>query len=96
MRRVAAIVNASAHRVSPAVIAALVAPGANLARTPELVNFQGGAAFEVVLDAGTLYIDAASGQVLYNGVATMVAASGGGGGGGEHEHEDEDEEGDDG
>jgi len=83
-----------------AQIASLVAPGANLTRTPELVNFQGAAAFEVVLDAGTLYIDAASGQVLYNGVATMVAASGGGGGGGEHEHEheheDEDEEGDDG
>jgi uncharacterized membrane protein YkoI len=81
-----------------AQIAALVAPGASLAQMPELVNFQGVAAFEVVLDAGTLYIDAASGQVLYNGVATMVAASGGGGGGGEHEHEheDEDEEGDDG
>lgn len=78
-----------------AQIAALVAPGASLAQMPELVNFQGAAAFEVVLDAGTLYIDAASGQVLYNGVATMVAASGGGGEH-EHEHEDEDEEGDDG
>lgn len=78
-----------------AQIAALVAPGASLAGMPELVNFQGAAAFEVVMDAGTLYIDAASGQVLFNGVATMVAASGGGGGGG-GEHEEEDEEGDDG
>lgn len=79
-----------------AQIAALVAPGASLAGMPELVNFQGAAAFEVVLDAGTLYIDAASGQVLFNGVPTMVAASGGGGGGGGGEHEEEDEEGDDG
>lgn len=79
-----------------AQIAALVAPGASLARTPELVNFQGAAAFEVLLDAGTLYIDAASGQVLFNGVTTMVAASGGGGGGDGGEHEGEDEEGDDG
>lgn len=79
-----------------AQIAALVAPGASLARTPELVNFQGAVAFEVVLDAGTLYIDATSGQVLFNGVPTMVAASGGGGGGDGGEHEGEDEEGDDG
>ena len=33
--------------------------------TPELVNFQGATAYEVVLDAGTVYVDASSGQPIY-------------------------------
>jgi hypothetical protein len=55
-------------------------------RTPELVSFQGAVAYEVVLDRGTLYVHANSGQILYNGTAPV--ASGGHGGeheGGEHE-----------
>ena len=65
-----------------AQLALAVAPGASVVRTPELVNFQGTAAYEVTLDAGTVYMDAVSGQVLFSGVAAMVASSGGGGGGG--------------
>ncbi len=42
-----------------------LAQGAQLLSTPELVNFQGTLAYEVALDAGTVYIDAASGQPLY-------------------------------
>lgn len=42
-----------------------LAPGAQLMSTPELVNFQGTTAFEVVLDAGTVYVDANSGQPIY-------------------------------
>jgi hypothetical protein len=39
-------------------------PGAQLLNTPELVNFEGTPAYEVVLDAGTVYVDAASGQPI--------------------------------
>ena len=48
-------------------------------------------AYEVVLDRGTVYVDANSGQILYNGAAVAVASGGGehheGGehAGGEHE-----------
>jgi uncharacterized membrane protein YkoI len=86
-------------------IALLVAPGAALTATPELVNFQGTAAYEVVLSAGKVYVDAHTGQVLYDGVAAQVAQGGGGGdgngGGGQggdaheaREHEGGDEGGD--
>lgn len=42
-----------------------LAPGAQLMSTPELVDFQGTTAYEVVLDAGTVYVDAGSGQPIY-------------------------------
>lgn len=42
-----------------------LAPGAQLMSTPELVDFRGVTAYEVVLDAGTVYVDAASGQPIY-------------------------------
>lgn len=42
-----------------------LAPGAQLVSTPELVEFRGAPAYEVVLDAGTVYIDAGSGQPVY-------------------------------
>lgn len=42
-----------------------LAPGAQLLSTPELVDFRGITAYEVVLDAGTVYVDAASGQPIY-------------------------------
>jgi len=87
---------APTYAISPdmaATIALNAAPGATLTRQPELVDFQGTAAYEVSLDRGMVYVDANSGQVLYNGAAT-VAASGGHSGehaGGEHaggEHDD--------
>ncbi|MCG8352305.1 MAG: PepSY domain-containing protein [Chloroflexales bacterium] len=48
-------------------------PGATLTRDPELVNFQSTVAYEVALDKGNVYIDANSGQVLYNGAAPPPA-----------------------
>jgi hypothetical protein len=82
---------APAYAVSPDMaltIATNVAPGAKLTRQPELVNFQGIVAYEVLFDRGAVYVDANSGQVLYNGAAASVSS---GGHGGEHEggdHED--------
>ena len=56
--------------ISPdeAAQAALAAvPGARLLRQPELVAFQGATAYEVTLDQGLVYVDAATRQILYNG-----------------------------
>jgi uncharacterized membrane protein YkoI len=81
---------APTYPISPdmaATIALNAVPGATLTRQPELVDFQGAVAYEVSLDRGMVYVDANSGQVLYNGAAT-TASSGGHGGeheGGEHE-----------
>ncbi|HEX9372808.1 MAG TPA: hypothetical protein VF897_17475 [Roseiflexaceae bacterium] len=38
-----------------------------------------------MLDRGTLYVDANTGQILYNGAAVSVASGGRGHEGGEHE-----------
>jgi uncharacterized membrane protein YkoI len=81
---------APTYAVAPdmAVTIALgAAPGATLTRQPDLVSFQGTVAYEVLLDRGAVYVDANSGQVLYNGAA--VSASSGGHG----EHESGDHEG---
>lgn len=51
-----------------ATIALNLAPGAQVLKSPELVNFQGVAAYEVSLDRGLVYVDASSGQVIYDGV----------------------------
>jgi len=68
---------------------------ATLIREPELVRFEGKVAYEVGFTRGVVYVDAATGAVLFNG--TQV---GGGGNqssvqqptsGGGHEHEDEHE-----
>jgi uncharacterized membrane protein YkoI len=48
-------------------------PGATLTKDPELVRFQDTVAYEVALDKGNVYIDANSGQVLYNGAAPPPA-----------------------
>jgi hypothetical protein len=55
--------------------ALLAVPGARLTRPPELVNYEGTPAYEVLFDQGPVYVDAAIGQVLYNGpaVAAMTA-----------------------
>ena len=49
-----------------AQIALIFAPGASLAGPPRLVNINGTIVYEVALDRGTIYVDATSGQVLYN------------------------------
>jgi uncharacterized membrane protein YkoI len=54
-------------------IALQMAPGAVLLGIPELVNFQGVMAYQVTLNAGIVYIDANSGQVLYNGIVTRAS-----------------------
>ncbi len=52
-------------------IALITAPGTVAQRMPELVDFQGVVAYEVLLNAGTMYIDANSGAILYNGVVVQ-------------------------
>lgn len=49
------------------------APGTRVLGTPELVSFEGTPAYEVVLDQGKVYVDASTGQVLYNGVTAAQA-----------------------
>ncbi len=53
-------------------IAMNAVPGSALMKEPELVLFQGALAYEVMLDQGTLYIDANTGQILYNGIPPVV------------------------
>jgi hypothetical protein len=68
---------APAPPVSPdraALIAQTVAGSAVLNGTPGLVLFQGTAAYEVQFDRGAVYVDAASGGILYNGLAAAVTA----------------------
>ncbi|GMV19169.1 MAG: hypothetical protein HS104_20675 [Polyangiaceae bacterium] len=43
------------------------APGARLSRPPELVSYRGLPAYEVVLDRGTVYVDASTSEVLHDG-----------------------------
>jgi hypothetical protein len=70
--------------------ALLAVPGARLLRPPELVAFEGVTAYEALLDQGTLYIDAATGQILYNGAeATQITTRG------EHDDDDDHDEHDD-
>lgn len=51
-----------------ATIALNLLPDASVLRTPELVDFQGTLAYEVVLDRGTVYVDATNGRILNNPV----------------------------
>jgi uncharacterized membrane protein YkoI len=85
------------YAVSPDLAAAYalqLAPGATLLGAPELVDFQGTAAYEVRLDRGNLYIDATTGRVVYDGV--NMAAGGSSERESEHEREQEsDHDGDD-
>jgi uncharacterized membrane protein YkoI len=41
-------------------------PGASIAQQPRLVDFNGTVAYEVQLNAGYVYVDAQSGQVIHN------------------------------
>lgn len=58
-----------------AAVALKAAPGTALMRTPELVDFQGKVAYEVVLSRGKVYVEPNSGDVLYNGATTAMADS---------------------
>jgi uncharacterized membrane protein YkoI len=58
--------------MSAAVIAV---PGARILSIPELVDFQGTVAYEVILDLGTVYIDASNGAVLYDGTVYAQSAA---------------------
>ncbi len=75
---------AATYALSPqqaALVALRAAPDATLTAAPDAVDFQGQVAYEVRLTRGTVYVDANSGQVLYNG-----ATAGRTGAGGEHDH----------
>jgi len=66
------------YPVSPDLAASLalrLAPGSKLTSWPTLVDFQGTAAYEIVLDRGTVYIDATTGRLLYNGAGQTLNAS---------------------
>lgn len=68
----AGVLPAAAPQVPQAaalIIAQARAPAARLLTTPELVSFQGTTAWEVVLDQGTVYVDATSARVLHDGTA---------------------------
>jgi uncharacterized membrane protein YkoI len=74
-------------------IAMQIMPGSSLQKAPELVNFQGKMAYEVLLSGGTVYVDAFTGRVL-SSVASVISnpppdnsvpSSGGGDGGGGNE-----------
>ncbi len=58
-----------------ALVALSVAPNATLSGVPDLVSYKGRTAYEVVLDRGSVYVDAISGRILYNGVAPAPAAA---------------------
>ncbi len=61
--------------VSAAQIATQAAPsGAVLSGIPELVNFEGTVAYEAAFDLGKIYVNASTGEVLYNGTLTSVAS----------------------
>ena len=48
-------------------------PGSSLLQEPRLVNFGGTVAYEVPLNLGNVYVDAASGEVLYNAANGTVS-----------------------
>lgn len=77
--RVAQLEGQPAGASSPALAAAVTpeqalqaareaaGPGMSESRAPELVSFEDKAAYEVPFEAGSIYIDAQTGEVLFNG-----------------------------
>jgi len=74
-------------------LALKLAPQGMLETPPELVNYKGRMAYEVRFDVGTVYLDAFTGKLLFNGIGLVMAqptpvpyidpgATGGGDGGG--------------
>jgi len=57
-------------------VALKAAPGTALTGTPELVEFQGTPAYEVILTAGKVYVDAHTGAVLFNGALAAAKVNG--------------------
>lgn len=48
------------------------APGQQATGTPDLIEFEGKTAYEVVFPNGSIYVDAVSGAVLFNGTVPQV------------------------
>ncbi len=71
-----------------AVLALVASRGASLSGQPELVSFEGSVAYEVKTSSGLIYIDAASGKVLFNGTIPQVVVVSAHG---ESEHDSEDD-----
>lgn len=71
---------APTYALSPqqaALVALRATPGATLTAAPDAVDFQGQVAYEVRLTRGTVYVDANSGQVLFNGATAGRSNAGG-------------------
>ncbi len=72
-------VPAAMSQISPESAAQIAtqaaASGAVLSGTPELVNFEGTVAYEAAFDLGKIYVNASTGEVLYNGTQTSVASA---------------------
>jgi hypothetical protein len=66
-----------------------LSPGSELKKWPELVDFRGTVAYEILLDHGPVYISATDAILLYDGT---VNTSGGSGGGGYHDDDDYEED----
>ena len=62
-------------------IALAAEKGAVLTKPAELVSYLGAAAYEITLDRGVVYVDANSGEVLYDSAVVIVVRDSGGGGG---------------
>lgn len=60
-------------------IALAAEKGAVLTKPTDLVSFKGTAAYEITLDRGVVYVDANSGQVLYDSAVVIVVHDSGGG-----------------
>ncbi|HEX7587767.1 MAG TPA: PepSY domain-containing protein [Anaerolineae bacterium] len=71
--------NVSAEQ--PTSIALDAEKGAVLVKPAELISFQGTVAYEVTLDRGLVYIDANTGQIIYDSALVIVIHDSRGGGG---------------
>jgi uncharacterized membrane protein YkoI len=81
----------TAYPISPelaATIALSAAPNAYLVKPAELVTYGGVVAYEVTLSTGTVYVDANSGAILWNG-AVVTTNGGSGFSGGDDERDDD-------
>lgn len=64
------------YPISPELAVGLalnLSPGAKLLKWPDLVDFRGTAAYEIVLDSGPIYISATDAVLLYDGTVATVS-----------------------
>jgi uncharacterized membrane protein YkoI len=61
------------------------APGSTLLKLPELVQLEGTTVYEVTFDTGLVYVDASTGQVVFNSAAPVQLTR-------DHEEHEENEE----